>query len=176
MAETTGSAAVARWLRMARELLPCVRDLRRTLELGAVAAELSDLELLLLASCGASPSEGQNQSLWAAELGLSNAHVSQLVEGLRKRGWMVGQRAANDRRRQVWRLTEEGRERLTQAVAQLTPLLTHLDMLFSASEAESLAAQLSRLAAALTQVCTSAAGTNAAATPRSAIIDRREAA
>lgn len=139
-------------LRLVQSLLPCARELRRLLELGAAAEDLNELEFLLLASCGLGTREAPSQASWAAELGLSNAHVSQLVEGLRQRGWMVAHRLPTDRRKQVWQLTPAGRERLARSVAYLTPFAERLEALVPPSTLQHLTEQLARLRDALPQV------------------------
>lgn len=56
---------------------------------------------------------GIGQSDLASCLDISTAQVSGRVEALRKRGLIEGHRPADDRRKQVWRLTDQGIELVT---------------------------------------------------------------
>jgi DNA-binding MarR family transcriptional regulator len=58
----------------------------------------------------------------AAELGLSAAQISSVVDSLRQRRAIVHQRAPEDRRRQIWQLTPSGLELIEQIVAHLAYL------------------------------------------------------
>src|SRR5690606_11008286 len=55
----------------------------------------------------------------AGRLGISPAQISNLVELLSRMGLIRGARPASDRRRQVWRLTPQGGETLTQSLESL---------------------------------------------------------
>ena len=60
-----------------------------------------------------------DQTSLRTELGLSAAQISMLVERMRIRGWIAREIAPEDRRRQWWRLTEEGRALLEKALAHM---------------------------------------------------------
>ncbi len=62
-----------------------------------------------------------DQTRMAKFLGCSPAQVSGIVECQRSRGNISGQVAGGDRRRQVWRITPQGRALLEKII---TPLLT----------------------------------------------------
>lgn len=61
-----------------------------------------------------------DQTRMAEFLGSSPAQVSGIVERQRSRGNISGQAAASDRRRQVWRITPQGRALLKKIVAAKT--------------------------------------------------------
>ncbi len=61
-----------------------------------------------------------DQTQMAKFLGCSPAQVSSIVERQRSRGNIAGQAAAGDRRRQVWRITPQGRALLEKIVAAKT--------------------------------------------------------
>ncbi len=61
-----------------------------------------------------------DQTQLAKFLGCSPAQVSGIVERLRSRGIISGQVAGGDRRRQVWRITPQGRALLEKIVAVKT--------------------------------------------------------
>jgi DNA-binding MarR family transcriptional regulator len=111
----------------------CARQLRRALATHTSACGVSDTEFLLLWSC-AQHVEGISQSELAAAIGVSPAQLSGLVERLRQRGWLDAQRSREDRRRQCWRLTDEGRTLLDRGLEALTPLASHLEQSTSAEE------------------------------------------
>ena len=61
-----------------------------------------------------------DQTRMAKFLGCSPAQVSGVVERQRSRGNISGQAATGDRRRQVWRITPQGRALLEKIVAAKT--------------------------------------------------------
>ena len=61
-----------------------------------------------------------DQTQMAEFLGCSPAQVSGVVERQRSRGNISGQAATGDRRRQVWRITPQGRALLEEIVAAKT--------------------------------------------------------
>ncbi len=61
-----------------------------------------------------------DQTRMARFLGCSPAQVSGIVERQRSRGNISGQAATGDRRRQVWRITPQGRALLEKIVAAKT--------------------------------------------------------
>lgn len=100
----------------------------------------------LLWACRGVPGEGIPQHELAARLGMSPAHVSQSVEQLRRRGWLVGQRSAADRRRQLWRLTPQGGDVLATVLIELESWAAHCELRFGTTHREALTVQLKRLA------------------------------
>jgi DNA-binding MarR family transcriptional regulator len=121
-------AADADLLRLVQRASSAGRALRRLLADHAAAADLSDAELLMLWLCG--DTHGMVQGELAAAIGVSPALMSGMVEKLRQRTLLEMQRSLVDRRRQVWRTTDAGR----QLLADLRPVLVRL--------AEQLAAKL----------------------------------
>jgi DNA-binding MarR family transcriptional regulator len=110
------------------DLSQLTRALRATLADGAKSSGLTDTELQLLHCC-ASSTDCIAQRQLADALAISAAQVSGLVESLRRRGQIEGHRPANDRRRQVWKLTVHGRQVLERVMSDLAPRLV---MLFAA--------------------------------------------
>jgi DNA-binding MarR family transcriptional regulator len=96
------------------DLLACViatgRRLQREIERGSRRQGLSDSQFLLLWLCSQGPQQGSAQSEMAARLGLSAAQVSGLVEQLRGEELLTCQRSPSDRRRQLWRPTDSGKQ------------------------------------------------------------------
>jgi len=90
--------------------------MRETLGREAEAHQISLAGLSILWACRGAVREGMSQTDLARGLLLSPAHVSGLVEQLRRRGLLEGRRPAADRRRQLWRLTAAG-ETLCQGTA-----------------------------------------------------------
>jgi DNA-binding MarR family transcriptional regulator len=112
-------ASDERLLRLVERASGAGRALRRLLADHAAAASLSDAELLVVWLSGDRAGQGMVQGDLAAAIGVSPALMSGLVERLRQRGLIEVQRSAVDRRRQVWRTTEQGR----QILAELRPHL-----------------------------------------------------
>lgn len=114
-------ASDERLLRLVERASGAGRSLRRLLAEHAAAAGLSDAELLVVWLAGDRGGPGMVQGDLATAIGVSPALMSGLVERLRQRGLVEVQRSAVDRRRQVWRTTEQGR----QLLAALRPQLAH---------------------------------------------------
>jgi DNA-binding MarR family transcriptional regulator len=68
------------------------------------------------AECSKRPADDLDQAALAAHLAVSPAQVSTVVDRLRHAGHIAAA-PADDRRRQVWRLTPSGRELLQNIVA-----------------------------------------------------------
>lgn len=74
---------------------------------------LSAAETLTLLALEADQGVSRQSNL-IARLGCSPAHVSGVVERLRARGLINSERLPTDRRRQAWRITNEGRDALSR--------------------------------------------------------------
>lgn len=107
-------------LRLVQRASSAGRTLRRLLADHAASANLSDAELLMIWLCG--DVHGMVQGELATAIGVSPALMSGMVERLRQRSLLEMQRSLVDRRRQVWRTTEAGR----QVLADLRPVLLRL--------------------------------------------------
>jgi DNA-binding MarR family transcriptional regulator len=97
------------------------RQLRRDIALqlapeGITAEDFLTLHLLQTAQNGVSQVE------LAELLGISTAQTSGLVERVRQRGWITPHRDPQDRRRQCWIVTNEGRAEDQRLLALLQPL------------------------------------------------------
>jgi hypothetical protein len=60
-------------------------------------------------------------------LGVSPAQVSALVERMRRKGLLDGCRPPGDRRRQMWRLTDRGRDALGDAFRAIRPWVERVE-------------------------------------------------
>jgi len=125
-------AAESSWLRLLLLSGRCHRLLAHRL---TAPDEATATEILVLA-CLVELGEICQQSELVERLGCSAGHVSGIVERLRQRGWMTADRAAGDRRRQLWRITPAGRAALAgvrfrlgavKLVPALRDLLAQLD-------------------------------------------------
>jgi len=115
----------------------------------AAGQRLSEAQFSLLWACLAAPSSGINQNEVAAVLAVSPAHVSGLVEPLRRQGLLRRQRGVGDRRQRVWRLTPAGCAVLEQILAAAAGWATGLEKRMGPKPTEDLLALLQRLLAAL---------------------------
>lgn len=110
----------------------CCHALRRAIEQLAARHKLTTSQLTALWAC-VGVSDGVGQSRLATEIGVSAAQASALVEGLRRRGLLAPRRTPDDRRRQHWSLTAEGRQTVASASVDLAGLARHLDATLDAN-------------------------------------------
>lgn len=92
------------------------RQATRLLAAWARPLELSEPELQFLWCLRVEAGDGVDQTTIAARLAFSAAQVSALVERLRGRGWLVQRLVVGDRRRHLWRLSDEGRAVVEQVL------------------------------------------------------------
>lgn len=103
---SAGGAAI--WLALAERVIALARQMRRGMAAAGRPASMGETELLALWACSFEACAGINQSRLCARLGVSPAQVSGVVDSLRRRGLLTGDRDQSDRRRQLWRPTPEG--------------------------------------------------------------------
>jgi len=115
VSEPNGSARQC--IELAERISVCGRKLHDELSHLVGRWQLSPPQFSLLWACRHARSEGSSQNELAGVMAVSPAHVSGLVEQLRRKGLLVGHRAAVDRRRQLWRLTPDGRDTLEALIA-----------------------------------------------------------
>lgn len=117
------------WERLAQLATACSRALRKVLADRLSTVDLSESEFLLLSACAESKAdrEAAAQIELAKATGLSPAQISGVSERLRERGWIVAERSRDDRRRQHWRLTPEGKRILALAAVRIGELAPHLE-------------------------------------------------
>lgn len=108
-------------LQLLEKLLRCGHALRGAIAEDVRAAGLSESEFRLLWISGSAGPVGVNQTELSQRLAVSPAQVSALVEQLRRKELLFGQRSSSDRRRQCWRLTPKGRALVASLAAQLNP-------------------------------------------------------
>lgn len=84
---------------------------------------VGESQFSILWICQQACDEGISQSDIASRLAISTAHVSGLVEQLRRAGWLDGHRDEADRRRQVWRTTLAGQNFVAALVSSLATWL-----------------------------------------------------
>lgn len=128
------AARAAAWTRIAQLFSACARDLRRAMAQQAAACDLTDTEYLLLFVCRetadegpAQQEEGLAQQDIAEALGVSPGQVSGLVDRLQQRGLVQPHRLPHDRRRQLWTLTDQGRQLLSAALVRFDDLSREFD-------------------------------------------------
>jgi DNA-binding MarR family transcriptional regulator len=104
---TVQAEGAVNWLHLVERVGVCSRLLRAALDHQMAACNLNPSQFSVLWACHRQR-EGVGQSELAEALAVSPAHVSGLVEQLRRRKFLAGHRPAADRRRQLWRLTLGG--------------------------------------------------------------------
>jgi DNA-binding MarR family transcriptional regulator len=107
------------------------RSLRRVLADRATSVGLSDAEVLVVWLCGP---RGMVQGDLAAAIGVSPALMSGTVERLRQKGLIEMHRVPVDRRRQVWRTTEQGQHLLSALRPELVELASLVEARLPAAE------------------------------------------
>jgi DNA-binding MarR family transcriptional regulator len=104
---STEAELVVNWLHLVERVAVCSRLLRAALDNRMADCDLNPSQFSVLWACFHQPA-GVGQSELAELLAVSPAHVSGLVEQLRRRKLLAGHRPSADRRRQQWRLTPQG--------------------------------------------------------------------
>jgi DNA-binding MarR family transcriptional regulator len=120
------------------ELSRCHRLLRTWFDERLRSWDLRDTEFWVLWHCGRCAPNGVVQHELAAAAGVSEAQMSGLVERLRQHGLLMGCRSEPDRRRQYWRLTAAGNDRLTRIRAVLGQWPTDQRTAFSRQDQDTL--------------------------------------
>lgn len=148
-ADQTHETPPETWADLAELLGRCERTLRDELSRFSLPVGLTQGQFSLLWACRQAPPEGLSQNELALSLALSPAHVSGQVEQLRVKGWLAGERRAPDRRKQVWRLTPAGDDRLQELLSALVVWAGCLDARLGPHRRQQLANLLDALRAAL---------------------------
>ena len=86
------------------------------------------LTLAVLTLCGTALTDGCSQQELLTRLPTSPAHLSGLLERLRRQGLLDSHRAAQDRRRQQWQLTTQGQTLLKELCTHLTDISADISL------------------------------------------------
>lgn len=127
----------------------CARRLRAVLAARADRHRLGDAAFAVLWACYQAPASGLSQKQLARCTDISPAHVSGLVEQLRHRHLLTGDRSPTDRRLQVWRVTSAGREFVEVVVGDLHAWVEQLSEHWPAEHRRQLAELLGEMNALL---------------------------
>jgi DNA-binding MarR family transcriptional regulator len=148
-ADSAAAIPAARWFGVAEQLSSCGQMLRKRLAWQADACGLTEGQLSALWACLTAPSPGLSQNDLAETLRVSPAYISGLVEQLRHKRLLRGRRDPIDRRRQRWRLTDQGRDTLQAILASATEWACRLDQHLGPGVPERLSDLLGQLTGAL---------------------------
>jgi DNA-binding MarR family transcriptional regulator len=148
-AETPAPADVSDWADLVELIALCARMTRVNWHRQLEGPPLNEVQFSLLWLCRLAPADGLSQNELVAALAISPAHISGQVEQLRQRGWLAGQRAASDRRRQLWQLTPSGQNWLARLMAEDTDWANNLNQAFCPENRQKLAELLRELAQSL---------------------------
>jgi DNA-binding MarR family transcriptional regulator len=141
------SSAVS-WLHLVERIAVCSRLLRAALDNQMAACDLNPSQFSVLWACY-HQCAGVGQSELAEVLAVSPAHVSGLVEQLRRRKLLAGHRPSADRRRQLWRLTAHGQSCVESVRAALRTWAEGLERHLPPDAARALARLVDRVAEAV---------------------------
>lgn len=119
---TPGQSLVG-WIEVLEGVAASTRLVRHELTRALAVHGVGESQFSILWICQQASSTGISQSDIACRLAISTAHVSGLVEQLRRSGWLDGHRDVADRRRQVWRTTVAGENFVAALVASLATWL-----------------------------------------------------
>ncbi len=136
------------WLQLVERLAMCSRLMRAELDARLDACALNPSQFSLLWACH-QESAGVGQRELAELLAVSPAHVSGLVEQLRRRRLLAGHRPAADRRRQLWRLTPLGRETVETVLTELRSWSAELERHLPSDASRALERLVDQLSAAV---------------------------
>lgn len=125
------------WIHLVERLAVCSRLLRAGLDARMAACDLNPSQFSILWVCDHAES-GAGQSQLADLLAVSPAHVSGLVEQLRRRRLLAGHRPPSDRRRQLWRLTPQGRQLVESVLAAIRTWAVQVDVRLPAKASHAL--------------------------------------
>lgn len=106
---------------------------------------INNVELLVLWLCHETAEPGIAQTDLVAEIGVSAAQMSGLVERLRQQDLLAAKRCDSDRRKQYWNLTNQGKRLLDEIQADLSVVSHGLSKHLSVDEQRLLASLLQRL-------------------------------
>jgi len=106
------------WIDVVQTLHAAAHDARRQLGKSLRGKELSEAEFLLLWTCFRATAPVPQHEM-AGQVGLSKSQTSGLVESLLRKRCLSSERSQEDRRRQLWQITPQGRERITNVLRQM---------------------------------------------------------
>jgi DNA-binding MarR family transcriptional regulator len=135
-------------LQLLEKLFRCGYGLRGAISESVRPAGLSETEFRLLWLCGRADPPGVHQTELSERLAVSPAQVSAMVEQLRRKKLLLGQRSRSDRRRQCWRVTPQGRALIASLAAELNPWAQRWLGHLSAGQLQSVAAALDSITTA----------------------------
>jgi DNA-binding MarR family transcriptional regulator len=137
------------WIEVLEGVAASTRLVRHELTRALAVHGVGESQFSILWICQQASSAGISQSDIACRLAISTAHVSGLVEQLRRSGWLDGHRDTADRRRQVWRTTAAGENFVAALVASLAAWLRRAEPNLAQIEAAQLHDLTQRLGQAL---------------------------
>ncbi|NQU24511.1 MAG: winged helix-turn-helix transcriptional regulator [Candidatus Nealsonbacteria bacterium] len=141
----------ARWIELVELIRVSGRMFRDLLASHLQKHSLGESQFSALWICRKAPGMGLSQQDITAKLAVSPAAVSGLVEQLRRRGLLEGRRAESDRRRQLWRLTPDGKDVLDAVLSDLATWAASLQSHLGCTDPDDLLLSIGELARTLSQ-------------------------
>lgn len=168
---TTPEQSLLGWIEVLEGVAASTRRVRHELTRALAVHGVGESQFSILWICHQAPGEGISQSDIAGRLAISTAHVSGLVEQLRRAGWLDGHRDVADRRRQVWRTTAAGQDFIAALVASLAAWLRRAEPGLARIDAAQLHDLTERLGQTLADDVATAGHSSVDAPTRSALAD-----
>lgn len=172
---STPNLALVGWIEVLEGVAASTRLVRHELTRALAGHGVGESQFSILWICQRASGEGISQSDIASRLAISTAHVSGLVEQLRRSGWLDGHRDVADRRRQVWRTTAAGEDFVAALVASLAAWLRRAEPGLAQIDAAQLQDLTERLGQTLADHDTAASGNSSVDGPTSHTLAERAA-
>lgn len=133
------------WVQLASQVAALGRKLQKGIADELRPRNLSDTQSQLRWQIAQADPTGIGQNDLVSMLGLSKGQVSGLVEQLRRQGWIEAHRPTEDRRCQIWRVTESGRQAIDQVGEELSGWAEAMDTCLSSMEKSQFFEMLQRI-------------------------------
>lgn len=140
-----GTPEAPGWVTLIQHAYLAGRQLRRILGHATARFQLCDSEFLVLWMCQQASPAGVPQGELTGLLCLSPAQLSSLVYDLRDRGLVQVERPVEDRRRQLLRTTDAGRQLIAHVDLELASIARPMDEPFSPADRSATNGLLERL-------------------------------
>jgi len=164
---STPDLSLVGWIEVLEQVAASTRLVRHELTRALAVHGVGESQFSILWICQQASGEGISQSDIASRLAISAAHISGLVEQLRRSGWLDGHRDVADRRRQVWRTTPAGQNFVAALVASLAAWLRRAEPGLAQIDAAQLHDLTQRLGQSLADDVTAVAGHSSVDVPTS---------
>ena len=146
--DNLSDSPAGRWIRLMYEATKASCLLRRILAEIAADYAIAEAAAVLLMHMSVRDEDGISQRDMASSLSISPAKISTTFEQLRRDGLAVAKRDPHDRRRQLWKLTHQGRQTASLLSSKLDSFSLRLSAMAPSVDPIELALRLAEVSAA----------------------------